>query len=49
MEMEMVAEGYYGTKCVHEVNRQAKVGVPIVESCTPSSTKAPTRAVPSAP
>lgn len=29
MEMEMVAEGYYGTKCIHELNRALGVEMPI--------------------
>ena len=27
MEMSMVAEGYYGTKCIHEINRRPELGV----------------------
>lgn len=32
MEMEMVAEGYYGTKCIHDINTGARVEMPIAES-----------------
>ena len=30
MEMEQTAEGYYGTKCVHEINRKHNVTMPIL-------------------
>ena len=32
MEMNMVAEGYYGVKCVHEINKEYKVDMPITEA-----------------
>lgn len=31
-EMEMIAEGYYGTKCIMEMNAAIKVNIPIVEA-----------------
>lgn len=31
LEMEMVAEGYYGTKCIHEVNKKFNVDIPIAD------------------
>lgn len=32
MEMEMIAEGYYGTKCIMEMNKSFNVDIPIVET-----------------
>ncbi|MBL7951441.1 MAG: NAD(P)H-dependent glycerol-3-phosphate dehydrogenase [Flavobacteriales bacterium] len=32
MEMNMVAEGYYAVKCVHEINTKLKVDMPISEA-----------------
>ena len=32
IEMEMIAEGYYGTKCIHEANTHLQVRLPIAEA-----------------
>lgn len=32
LEMEMIAEGYYGTKCIHEVNRKLQVDMPTLDA-----------------
>jgi len=32
MEMEMIAEGYYGTKCIHEINETYHVDMPIMNA-----------------
>ena len=32
VEMEMIAEGYYGTKCIKELNRHLHVNMPIVDA-----------------
>ena len=32
MEMPMVAEGYYGTKCIHEVNERVEAEMPILDA-----------------
>ena len=31
MEMEQTAEGYYGTKCIHDINKRYEVPMPILE------------------
>ncbi|MDR1719551.1 MAG: NAD(P)-binding domain-containing protein [Dysgonamonadaceae bacterium] len=32
LEMEMIAEGYFGTKCIKEINEQYAVNMPIMEA-----------------
>ncbi|MCQ2335099.1 MAG: NAD(P)H-dependent glycerol-3-phosphate dehydrogenase [Paludibacteraceae bacterium] len=32
LEMEMIAEGFYGTKCIHDFNERFHVDLPIVEA-----------------
>jgi glycerol-3-phosphate dehydrogenase (NAD(P)+) len=32
LEMNMIAEGYYAVKCIHEINRTLKVDMPITEA-----------------
>ena len=32
IEMEMVAEGFYGTKCIHELNERYHVSLPIADA-----------------
>ncbi len=32
MEMEMIAEGYYATKCIHEINEKYQIEMPIVDA-----------------
>jgi glycerol-3-phosphate dehydrogenase (NAD(P)+) len=32
IEMEMIAEGFYATKTIHELNEKFRVSMPIVDS-----------------
>lgn len=32
LEMEMIAEGYYATKCIYEINEKYQVNMPIVDA-----------------
>ncbi|MCC8112737.1 MAG: NAD(P)H-dependent glycerol-3-phosphate dehydrogenase [Bacteroidales bacterium] len=32
MEMEQTAEGYYGTKCIHDINQRRQVDMPILDT-----------------
>ena len=31
LEMEMIAEGYYGTKCLHQINEELRVEMPMLD------------------
>lgn len=31
LEMKMIAEGYYATKCIHEISKSYNVNIPIIE------------------
>jgi glycerol-3-phosphate dehydrogenase (NAD(P)+) len=32
LEMNMIAEGYYATRCIHEINKTLQANIPIVEA-----------------
>jgi glycerol-3-phosphate dehydrogenase (NAD(P)+) len=32
LEMNMIAEGYYATKCIYEINKDLRVNMPIVNT-----------------
>jgi glycerol-3-phosphate dehydrogenase (NAD(P)+) len=32
LEMNMVAEGYYATRCIHEINKNYNATIPIIET-----------------
>ncbi|MDB4497809.1 NAD(P)H-dependent glycerol-3-phosphate dehydrogenase [Gammaproteobacteria bacterium] len=32
MEMQMIAEGYFGSKCIHEINEKYQVNMPIMDA-----------------
>ena len=32
MEMEQTAEGYYGTLCIHDINKELHVPMPILDA-----------------
>ena len=32
LEMEMIAEGYFGTKCIKEINQKYQISIPIVDA-----------------
>lgn len=32
LEMEMIAEGYFGTKCIYEINEKYKVDMPVLDT-----------------
>jgi glycerol-3-phosphate dehydrogenase (NAD(P)+) len=32
LEMDMIAEGYYATKCIKELNEQYRINMPITDT-----------------